>query len=272
MKKNILALLLSFISFAAFAQYGGHDVSTCSGRIQCTACFGTGVCYGYTCATCGGTGVIACPMCAGYRAGQRAAEQVREARWEDDQACLQDGISELLQKRYSKALRFFKRSARLGNGQAMSYLGIMYELGLGDEADYELAKMWYDRGASKDDLACINSLKRIRKYGYFEPSASNRRIYISNLRNIWNMCGVISQQIVNSMHWSTPSKTSGSSSSSKGPCRSCGGTGVNSAPNPGGSHFTWVAHYNSDGEKCKYCGRYTSHFHDRCPSCNVPNY
>lgn len=55
-------------------------------------------------------------------------------------------------------------------------------------------------------------------------------------------------------------------------CSSCGDTGVNPSPSSGGSRTSWVAHYNSQGNKCPYCGRYTQHYHDRCAHCNVPRY
>lgn len=58
--------------------------------------------------------------------------------------------------------------------------------------------------------------------------------------------------------------------SSSRSCSSCGGTGVSKTPNTGGSRTNWVAHYNSQGEKCQYCGGYSAHFHDRCARCNVP--
>jgi len=60
--------------------------------------------------------------------------------------------------------------------------------------------------------------------------------------------------------------------SNNGTCRSCGGTGVCKTPNSGGSLSSWVAHYNSRGNKCPYCGSYSQHFHDKCSSCNVPKY
>lgn len=68
---------------------------------------------------------------------------------------------------------------------------------------------------------------------------------------------------------SEPSHSS-SSSSSRGSCSNCGGTGVD--PTPGGGLASWAAYYNSEGSKCPYCGRYTSHMHDKCASCNVPRY
>ena len=55
-------------------------------------------------------------------------------------------------------------------------------------------------------------------------------------------------------------------------CSSCGGTGVSPTPNSGGSLSSWVAHYNSQGNKCPFCGSYSKHFHDKCSSCNVPRY
>lgn len=55
-------------------------------------------------------------------------------------------------------------------------------------------------------------------------------------------------------------------------CRICGGTGVSKRPNTGGSRTSWVAYYNNQGNKCPYCGGYTSHFHDKCEHCNVSSY
>lgn len=57
-----------------------------------------------------------------------------------------------------------------------------------------------------------------------------------------------------------------------GTCSSCKGTGVNKTPNSGGSRSNWVAYYNQQGNKCPYCGGYSSHFHDKCARCNVPSY
>lgn len=69
---------------------------------------------------------------------------------------------------------------------------------------------------------------------------------------------------------SSSSSRSRSSSSSRGSCSKCGGTGVD--PTPGGGLSSWAAYYNREGNKCPYCGHYTSHMHDKCPSCNVPRY
>lgn len=71
---------------------------------------------------------------------------------------------------------------------------------------------------------------------------------------------------------SSSSSRSRSSSSSRGSCSRCGGTGIDPTPGSGGGLSSWVAYYNSEGTKCPYCGRYTSHMHDKCSSCNVPRY
>lgn len=60
------------------------------------------------------------------------------------------------------------------------------------------------------------------------------------------------------------------SSSSRGSCSRCGGTGIDPSPNSGGGLSSWMAYHNNEGNKCPYCGHYTSHNHDRCSSCNVP--
>lgn len=69
-------------------------------------------------------------------------------------------------------------------------------------------------------------------------------------------------------HSSTSHRSSRSSKSSS--CSYCHGTGVSPNSNTGGSLPEWVAYYNSQGTKCPYCGSYSKHLHDRCPSCNVP--
>jgi hypothetical protein len=88
-----------------------------------------------------------------------------------------------------------------------------------------------------------------------------------NLRNLVNSMGGTGNS--SSPSSSSSSGGSGNNSYSSG-CSSCHGTGVNPMPNSGGSMSSWVAYYNSDGNRCPYCGRYDAHYHDRCSSCNVP--
>ncbi len=279
MKQKIIAILLMILPCVTYAQYyGQHDVNTCPGKVTCGACFGSGFCYGYQCMSCGGSGVMECPMCAGYRMGQQVAEQQKAARWNSAYDCLQDGINYLGMESFSKAMKYFKRSAALGNARANMYIGEMYEFGFGVEGSKTTAKMWYDKGAARGDIGCQNRLQRIRQYGYFEANAQNRRAYLQNMREISNWAAVSAQQMTDNI-WgkssrsSSGSNRSGSSSNSrKQSCSSCGGTGVDPTPSSGGSLHNWIAHYNPRGTKCRYCGRYSGHYHDKCTSCNVPKY
>lgn len=64
----------------------------------------------------------------------------------------------------------------------------------------------------------------------------------------------------------------GSSSSSRSICSTCNGTKITPQQSSGGSHYTWVAYYNKEGNRCPYCNKFNEHFHNKCPSCNVPKY
>ncbi|MBR2206061.1 MAG: sel1 repeat family protein [Prevotella sp.] len=278
MKKCVfLCLLLIPVVSAAqyFNPYTGHDFENCPGKVTCGACYGTGNCYGYVCRSCGGTGMMDCAACAGYRQGQQMAEQMKKQRWNNANSTFEDGINALMRKSYSTAMKYLKRSAELGNGSAMAYVGNMYELGLGVEANTQTAKTWYNKGRNRRDNLSISNLNRVQQHGFWKASASNRSTYIQNLINLSNMAAVMSQQIVNGMDWGTSSGSGGGSPSRRsnsGICSTCGGTGVSPISNSGGSLSSWVAYYNSEGNKCPYCGRHTGHFHDKCSSCNVPKF
>ncbi len=274
MERIIFALLLMLTPCTSFAQYG-HDVNTCPGVMRCGACYGTGISYGYQCMACGGSGVVPCAACSGYRMGQQMAEQQKRQRWNNANACLQDGIEELRVKSYSEAKRYFKRAAKLGCARAYMYLGEMYELGMGVDASKSNAKAYFEAGYEEGDVGCANRLKRIRNYGYFDATAKNRRIYIENLNETLNWASVSAKSMVDQMDWSSSSSSSRSSSSSSSNkrknCTNCGGTGVEPTPSDG-DLSSWVAHFNPRGTKCKFCGRHNSHKHRKCASCNVPKY
>jgi len=64
--------------------------------------------------------------------------------------------------------------------------------------------------------------------------------------------------------------SSSSRSNSSSSCYKCHGTGVDPSQSSGGNMSQWVAHYNSSGSKCPYCGGYNEHWHTKCAHCNVP--
>jgi len=80
-------------------------------------------------------------------------------------------------------------------------------------------------------------------------------------------------QAAKSQRSSSSSSSSRGSSRSSGSCSRCNGTRIDPSPNSGGSLSSFVGYYNSAGDRCPYCtNNYTSHYHDRCHSCNVPTY
>ena len=60
--------------------------------------------------------------------------------------------------RYTEALPLFTHAAGAGNGQAMAYLGWMYENGLGVTPDGQQMRLWYERGAAAGNATAMNLL------------------------------------------------------------------------------------------------------------------
>ena len=96
-----------------------------------------------------------------------------------------------------------------------------------------------------------------------------------NMVNTYTSMGADGGRAAQNWAGAAAASNSGSTRSrdrNRGTCSSCGGTGVSKVANSGGSRSSWVAYYNSSGNKCPYCGSYTGHYHDKCSSCNVPHY
>lgn len=55
-------------------------------------------------------------------------------------------------------------------------------------------------------------------------------------------------------------------------CSKCKGTGYD--PFPSSSHGVggWIGVYHNGHSQCNICGKWEEHWHDKCPSCNVPAY
>lgn len=58
----------------------------------------------------------------------------------------------------------------------------------------------------------------------------------------------------------------------EGRCSYCGGTGVNPNPTTGQPGHEWIVKYVKSDESCPYCNKFGSHWHERCPRCNVPTH
>lgn len=74
----------------------------------------------------------------------------------------------------------------------------------------------------------------------------------------------------------TESKRGGRSNggnNNRSTCSICGDTGVDpSYLEYWGGRANWLGYYNQNGNKCPYCGRYSTHYHSKCSHCNVPRY
>lgn len=63
------------------------------------------------------------------------------------------------------------------------------------------------------------------------------------------------------------------SENSNSTCSKCNGTGVDPTYlQYWGGVASFLGHYNSNGNKCPYCGKYSQHYHSKCTKCNVPRY
>lgn len=284
MKKKLLFVFFMLIPIVGLAQMvnpyfdPNHNPNTCSGKVRCAACYGSGVYYGYRCLSCGGTGLVNCSMCAGYRMGKQMAEKYERQRRANPQT-LWAGIIENLGKGYVWEECYEKAYADLeiltdehDDGKGYLIMGWMNEMGIGTSQSRSYAKKCYTWGAENGNKICKKELQRINSGKYLnKTNEKNFKQYYADLVTT-------AYSMSQSVSWDSGSSSSSSSSSSSkrrsssGPCHSCGGTGVNPISNTGGSRGSWVAHYNSRGNKCPYCGRYSSHYHDKCSSCNVPRY
>jgi TPR repeat protein len=56
-------------------------------------------------------------------------------------------------KNYSEAMRFFRKAADLGDTQAMSNIGVMYDNGEGVPKNAAEAARWYKKAADRDKPA-----------------------------------------------------------------------------------------------------------------------
>lgn len=101
--------------------------------------------------------------------------------------------------------------------------------------------------------------------------ACNEDGYCMIMINGIDASGNISSTRLSDFNSSGNNRSSSSHNSSHTTCGYCNGTGVDPQPCDAG-RSTWKAYYNSNGNKCPYCGRYDGHMHNRCPRCNVPSH
>lgn len=70
----------------------------------------------------------------------------------------QKGVDACNKGNYPEALELLRKAAEAGHTKAEAYLGWMYDTGKGIPADTRTAAYWYERAASKDNLAALRNL------------------------------------------------------------------------------------------------------------------
>ena len=70
------------------------------------------------------------------------------------------------EKNYTEALKWYQKSAELGNASAQNWLGFMYEKGQGVTQNYSEALRWYRKSADQGYGNAMANLGRMYYYGY----------------------------------------------------------------------------------------------------------
>jgi TPR repeat protein len=70
----------------------------------------------------------------------------------------EEGMDFYNKKNYSVALKLFQKAAKAGNGEAMNFIGRMYEKGSGVSIDYQKAMDWYQKGTKAGSTTAMNNI------------------------------------------------------------------------------------------------------------------
>ncbi len=70
---------------------------------------------------------------------------------------------------YATAIQIFRQLADQGNARAQTYLGFMYDTGLGVPQDYEVAVRWYQKAAEQGYAWAQYKLGLLHQYGRGVP-------------------------------------------------------------------------------------------------------
>lgn len=86
---------------------------------------------------------------------------------------------------FSMALTYFHQAAEEGYGEAMNYLGHMYQHGLGTEPDLAKAKLWFHKGANAgDQTAMLNLALLYMDEADVSKDYSTAAHYLKNAANV----------------------------------------------------------------------------------------
>lgn len=177
-----------------------------------------------------------------------------------DGLCMRGKI-ELAQGNYDEAFKLLTKAFKNNSREAIFYVGVCLELGMGIGVDRDLAKEFYDLGKKMNVGDCIDAVRRIKTNGFWSANDSMRekfRRVLGNAMDITIEPGYISNSNGNS---------NSSSSSSGRTCPYCNGTGY------GPDQITYSPNYSGKNETvyCTKCRKTMSPHTHHAPLCRVCN-
>lgn len=210
---------------------------------------------------------------AAYEAGQNWARNFQSqnnAAYASGQvwAATFAGKQALANQNYSTALSKFKEAVNLSNGsascgEALMFIGVCCELGMGCDINKSLASKYYQRSANLGYYASTVALQRIAYSGYWPANSTTRSNFCATLAASLNSNIPYSGGNVSSSSSSSGSSNRSSNSSRYGyyNCPTCYGSGRCQTCDGNGN---WHSPYTGQVSSCPNC---TSN-RGRCSVCN----
>lgn len=226
--------------------------------VSCMYCGGTGR-AGYTfCIFCGGSGRITDPQYQNQKAYQYGKSLGICSR----------GQIELVHGNYSQAFASFSEAMELQNIEAIFFLGVCYELGMGVEVNHELANDCYSLASKYGNMDATQAIARINQNGYNPATEQMRQKFRSMLKMQLDIKGQTA--IMNREDHNRERNSNSQTRSSKKLCPYCDGTKYEKKSYTASA--SWDSYYNSPGQTCPYCYKKYKHYHYKCTYCDKNGY
>ena len=160
------------------------------------------------CLQCNGRGVIVSPDYQQEQAANRGYA---------DGVCIR-GKVELSNGNYDSAFEAFSEAFEHDSKEAIAFLGVCFELGMGIDVDRKMAVDLYNYGYKLNVAECVEAVKRINSSGFWAANDDTRKRFSQLIRNVMNVTAGESMSVPHS-------GSGGHHSSSGNICSGCGGTG-----------------------------------------------
>lgn len=219
-----------------------------------------------TCPSCDGTkgmqtmaGFMPCFQCLGSGTVVDPSYAMKQSEKRGFAAgLLARGRIELSEGNYDKAFDAFKKSYNNDNKEAIAFLAVCYELGMGTAVDKDHAFELYSYGKRLDMKDCAAAVDRINKAGFWAANNTMRENFSQLVKSTMSVPGGGPMPVPGGDH--RPSPVSGRT------CPSCNGSGY------GFDKITYSPNFTGQDNSryCNICERKMSaHSHHKpvCRSC-----